>query len=272
MSRFPRSPNPGALLQEVLFRRAVIFGGLIFMALLAFETFNYSTTEFALNDVLGDLHFLGVRWATILAIAFCCIDFAGVARLFTPQRGADEPVEVWYLFGAWLLAAGMNALLTWWGVSVAIANHQSMGGAVIPQPTLLKIVPVFVAAMVWLTRVLIIGTFCVAGERLFGLLSVRRQRSQPPEEFIPHIKTPKPASRPASRPATPKVQPASFGRSINANNVGQVVKSMPPAAYQPAPKTAPAPPDPEPTYSRPEPTYHPLSASGSSHNNTATRR
>ncbi|NJN44180.1 MAG: hypothetical protein HC806_05280 [Anaerolineae bacterium] len=93
--------------------------------------FNYSTTEFALTDLLGDLEFAGVRWATILALAFCGIDFAGIARLFTPEQGADEPTEVWYLFGAWLLAATMNAMLTWWGVSIAILEHQSLGNAVV---------------------------------------------------------------------------------------------------------------------------------------------
>jgi hypothetical protein len=264
MNRYSHSLNPATFLQEVLFRRAVIFGVLIFMALLAFETFNYSTTEYALNDVLGDLRFLDVRWATILAIAFCCIDFAGVARLFTPQHGADEPVEVWYLFGAWLLAAGMNALLTWWGVSVAIANHQSMGGAVIPQPTLLKVVPVFVAVMVWLTRVLIIGTFAVAGERLFGMLSIRRQRSQQPVANVSAISPARPVD-------SHSVQPLSFGRQINTKNAAQVVKTVRQNTYQSTPKASP-PPEPEPTYSRPEPTYHPISASPTSRGNTATRR
>ena len=68
-----------------------------------------------------------MRWATILAIAFCGIDFAGIARLFTPEQGADEPKEVWYLFGAWLLAATMNAMLTWWGVAIAILSHEVAG-------------------------------------------------------------------------------------------------------------------------------------------------
>ena len=105
--------------------RGAAWGLIIISALLAFEVFNYSTTQFALRDVLGDLTFAGFRWATILAIAFCGIDFAGIARIFTPQQGRDEPAEVWYLFGAWLLAAGFNATLTWWGVSVAIVNHSS---------------------------------------------------------------------------------------------------------------------------------------------------
>jgi hypothetical protein len=160
--------NHQTFLQRIPIRRSFIFGGLIMVALGAFEIFNYSTTDFALGDLLGNLRFLGIRWATILAIAFCGIDFAGIARLFTPERGADEPAEVWYLFGAWLIAASMNAMLTWWGVSVAIANHETLGNAIVARATLLKVVPIFVAVMVWLIRVLIIGTFSVAGDNLFG--------------------------------------------------------------------------------------------------------
>ena len=149
-------------------QRGLIFAALILTALLAFEVFNYSTTDFALSDVLGDLKFLGMRWATILSIAFCGIDFAGIARMFTPEGKPGDQPEVWYLFGAWLIAATMNALLTWWGVSIAIVNHETLGNAVIARQTLLKVVPIFVAVMVWLLRVLIIGLFSVAGEQYFG--------------------------------------------------------------------------------------------------------
>jgi hypothetical protein len=160
--------NNPTFLQRFPLRRSMIFGGLIVIALLSFEIFNYSTTDFALGDLLGNLRFLGIRWATILAIAFCGIDFAGIARLFTPEKGADEPAEVWYLFGAWLIAATMNAMLTWWGVSVAVVNHETLGNAIVARATLIKVVPIFVAVMVWLIRVLIIGTFSVAGDNLFG--------------------------------------------------------------------------------------------------------
>ena len=83
-----------------IFSRIKVHPGLIFVlillvALIAFEMFNYSTTDYALNDLLGTLQFLGIPWSTILAIAFCGIDFAGIARLFTPQQGSDEPKEVW---------------------------------------------------------------------------------------------------------------------------------------------------------------------------------
>src|SRR5512136_3277053 len=135
-----------SLIRRLTVRRGVVFGGILLLALFAFEIFNYSTTDYALTDMLGpDLRFIGIRWATILSIAFCGIDFAGIARIFTPEQGHDEPAEVWYLFGAWLLAAGFNASLTWWGVSVAIVNHSSAAGnAVVSNATLIKVVPIFV--------------------------------------------------------------------------------------------------------------------------------
>ena len=179
------------LLRGAYVNRSRFFGGLLIVALMAFEVFNFSTTEFALKDVLGDLSFAGVRWATILSIAFCGIDFAGIARLFTPEQGANEPAEVWYLFCAWVLAAAMNATLTWWGVAVAISQHTPAGSAIVGRETLTQVVPVFVAVMVWVIRILIIGTFSMAGERMFvGVLDARTS-------FQPVT------SRPGSRPIRP---------------------------------------------------------------------
>ena len=187
--------------------RGAAWGLMIVGAVLAFEVFNYSTTQFALHDVLGDLTFAGFRWATILAIAFCGIDFAGIARIFTPQQGRDEPAEVWYLFGAWLLAAGFNATLTWWGVSVAIVNHTSAAAdAVVSNHTLIKIVPIFVAVMVWLIRVLIIGTFSTAGDNLFSTGNTPHQNSRSfqqtsrPMSQGSSLRTASPLPHPASQP------------------------------------------------------------------------
>ena len=228
--------------------RGLLFGVLILGALLAFEIFNYSTTDFALTDLLGDLRFLDLRWATILAIAFCAIDFAGIARLFTPvtksdgageagiarlftpERGAGEPREVWYLFGAWLLAATMNAMLTYWGVAIAILSHTSLGGAVLSQDMIIKVVPVFVAIMVWVIRVLIIGSFSMAGERLFS------QSDGQPARQAPRLSQPQPLANSGVMP----IQASSF---------------------KPTPKA-----DPQPAasgYGRSEPTYHPVSMSSS---------
>lgn len=165
-------------IQNLSARRGALFGGILMIALLAFEVFNYSTTDFALTDVLGaNLRFIGIRWSTILSIAFCAIDFAGIARLFTPQKDArDEPAEVWYLFGAWILAAAMNAVLTWWGVAVAISSHTSQGSQLVGRELVSQVVPVFVAVMVWLIRLLIIGTFSMAGDRLFSSDDARVSR------------------------------------------------------------------------------------------------
>jgi hypothetical protein len=227
-----------SLLRRGAVRRGLVFGGILLVALLAFEVFNFSTTEFALQDVLGsELRFAGIRWATILALAFCGIDFAGIARLFTPQQGRDEPAEVWYLFGAWLLAAAFNALLTWWGVAVAIRTHTVVTGAVISQSTLQQTVPVVVALMVWLIRVLIIGTFSMAGDRLFSL--AEDQRSSVLADAL--------RARPALRPSS--------GQTPNRPHPER------PAAvpFHPAPK--------------PEPTYQPVGMSASPHDSdTRVRR
>ena len=214
------------IMPKVRIKRGLLFGLLIISALISFEVFNYSTTEFALLDLLGDLRFLGLRWATILAIAFCGIDFAGIARLFTPEQGADEPAEVWYLFGAWILAATMNAALTWWGVSIAILNHNSLGNEVLAREALIRIVPIFVALMVWLIRILIIGTFSVAGDRLFSQADRRR----------------------TNRPAAPRPV-----------NIPRTLPQVSTATFRPAPKPAQAP---QASFNRPEPTYHPMSMSG----------
>jgi hypothetical protein len=152
--------------------RQIVIGLILIIALLAFEIFNFDTTRYALEDLLGDANFMSVRWATILAIAFCSIDFAGLAHLFTPERGFDEPKEVWYLMGAWLLGATMNALMTWWAVSLTLLSH-NLGNEVLDRAELLSIVPVFVAVLVWLTRILFIGAFSVAGDHLFPSLNRR---------------------------------------------------------------------------------------------------
>ncbi len=223
--------SPGRILSGIRPRPGLLFGFIIVMALAAFEVFNYSTTDYALNDLLGTLKFAGMQWSTILAIAFCAIDFAGIARLFTPEQGTDEPKEVWYLFGAWLLAATMNAILTWWGVSMAIVNHPARSVAIVDHNTLTKVIPIFVAVMVWVIRILIIGTISVAGERLFS--TERRGAGS-------RVRTSMPISTAAG-------------------------SSLPAQSYSPRPAISrpimPRPVSPiEATSARPEPTYHTLAA------------
>lgn len=218
------------LLEFSALQRGAIFGAILLVALIAFEVFNFSTTAFALHDVLGDLQFAGVRWSTILAIALCGIDFAGIARIFTPEQGRDEPVEVWYLFGAWLLAAAFNATLTWWGVSIAILNHSSSGTLLVGQAAMQRIIPIMVAIMVWLVRVLIIGTFAVAGERLFTLAQ-KEVNIRAGEQPRPAVRPSVPA-QPVPRPVTPAPKPTPTSMPVGSSIAA-----------------------------RGEPTYHPISAS-----------
>ena len=141
-----------------------------------------------------------------------------------PNRDATNLAEVGYLFGAWLLAAGFNATLTWWGVSVAIVSHTSVAaGAVISNATLTKAVPIFVAIMVWLIRVLIIGTFSIAGDNLFSTADARdarnargyqaqpQQRPSYPQQTIPAANEPPDRDHTATRliaaAARPKFSP-----------------------------------------------------------------
>jgi hypothetical protein len=62
----------------------------------------------------------------------------------------------------------MNAMLTWWGVSLALLQHTSLGNEILSRDVLLSVVPVFVAVMVWLIRILLIGMLSMAGDRLFN--------------------------------------------------------------------------------------------------------
>ncbi|MCB0120486.1 MAG: hypothetical protein KDD72_15735, partial [Anaerolineales bacterium] len=213
------------LIHNRQFNRGAAWGAMILGALLAFEVFNFSTTQYALHDMLGDLAFAGFKWSTILAIAFCGIDFAGIARIFTPEQGRDEPAEVYYLFGAWVLAAAFNATLTWWGVSVAIANNGSIQGtAAVSSATLSKAVPIFVAAMVWLVRLLIIGTFSLAGDRLFTTAQItgyqssyNQPRPQPQTQARPTYQNPRPTSQYNQPTNQPVLRPASqINRPVNA--------------------------------------------------------
>lgn len=254
-------------LQALRGNRNFVFGAIIITALLAFELFNYSTTDYALSDLLGDLSFAGLRWATILAIAFCGIDFAGIARLFSTDM-AKAQTENWFLFGAWLMAAAMNAMLTWWGVSLAILSHETTGDAVIARETMLHVGPVFVSVLVWLIRVLIIGTFSVAGDRLFNLTndqpSIPKNVYRPitrPEIAAPRTSTARSAvpSRTASSRSAINDLPASEDEGLRLP-MGQSSASRPsrlvsqprsvspvavPHTYSSVPRRYSSPPEPE---------------------------
>jgi hypothetical protein len=204
----PRTPQQW--MESLHLSSGAMFTLIICLALLSFEIFNYSTTDYALRDLLGDPGFIGLRWSTILAMAFCAMDLAGLARLFSlPVDQGKERRENWFLLGAWLVTATMNACLTWWGISMAIYNHSVQSIVMVDPMTIVTVVPIFVAVMVWIIRILIIGSLVTAFNR-----------SQP------GYKTTAPLVRP-SAPLGFKIQPPLTGSAA-----GFVRKPMPPATVQ----------------------------------------
>ncbi|HEX7976856.1 MAG TPA: hypothetical protein VF498_20785, partial [Anaerolineales bacterium] len=121
--------------------------------------------------------------------------------------------------------------------------------------TLLRVVPIFVAVLVWLIRVLIIGTFSVAGDRLF---------SQPDQRF-PAPQRPRPAAAPAVT-AGPAPLPA---RSLGSRVPVPRAAAASAATFRPSPKPVSAPVPPEPSYARPDPTYQNVSMSSGSNESSS---
>jgi hypothetical protein len=62
---------------------------------------------------------------------------------------------------------------------VAILNHNAVGGVLLGQVAMTRVVPIFVAAMVLLIRVLLINTFSIAGERIFSMADERASQYKP---------------------------------------------------------------------------------------------
>jgi hypothetical protein len=213
--------------KEMLSRQMIV-ASILAVALIAFEIFNFDTTQFALESLLGGEKFLGIMWASILAIAFCSIDFAGLVRIFTPQLGRDEPKIVWYLMGAWLLGATMNAVMTWWAVSLTLLNHD-FGNEVLSREQLLKYVPIFVAGLVLLTRILFIGAFTVAGEQVVQNASTgkpARRRSE--TASLPRQQ--EPVTRPVQAPARASRRPATAPVAAAPRAAAPAVPAMPTSA------------------------------------------
>lgn len=206
-------------------RRAMI-STLLLLALFAFELFNFDTTRYALRDLLGNASFAGLGWASILAIAFCAIDFAGLAWLFAPEREHGTWSESWYLMGAWLLGATMNALMTWWAVNLTLLSHP-FGNEVLSREQLLQVVPPFVAVLVWLTRILFIGAFSFAGDHLFGSDTVATQQ---------------PVRQPLRQPARPALAQHKRVSAMPARQPGDPPQREVPAAAAPPARRKQRPP------------------------------
>lgn len=219
--------------QVRLSRRAIV-AAILIVALVAFEIFNFDTTQYALRSLLGDVRFMGLFWASILAIAFCAIDFAGLVRLFTPERGREEPRAVWFLTGAWFLGTIANAIMTWWAVSLTLLGHE-FGNEVLSREALLRYVPIFVAILVWLTRILFIGAFAVAGEEIMDARRARAEKEnmgrQPVVQALP------PGNALPARPTNPAASAPSAAAARDTENQSRPGGQSEPMQPQRRPQT-----------------------------------
>ncbi len=155
--------NPSSL------TRRTLIVAILTLAIVAFEIFNFDTTRFALSQLLGTTNFWGIPWAAILAIAFCSIDFAGLLHLFSAE---NDDRYIWYMVCAWLLGATLNAIMTWYAVLTVLLNHAT-GNELISRQQILQLAPIFVALLVWLTRIFFIGGMTVTSERVLSDTSTR---------------------------------------------------------------------------------------------------
>jgi hypothetical protein len=115
--------------------------------------------------------------------------------------------------------------------------------------------------MILLIRVLIIGSFSLAGDRLFSQDTARPRNSSRPVEQPIYRPTP---TQSQSQPA-PAIRSAS---SLNRPAAPQAPST--PNTFRPAPK--PNNPNQPSSFVRPEPTYHNLSFNGPSNDRSATDR
>jgi len=152
----------GKIFSKLRGRTDIIYTAMMVAALAAFEIFNFSSTDFALRDMIGSQGAGPLSWSAILSLAFCVMDFAGIARILTMDPDADRETGGWYLLGAWVLAGAMNAGLTWWAVSLAVYNHPVENILILDPMIYVAVIPVVVALMVWFIRILIIGTLATS--------------------------------------------------------------------------------------------------------------
>lgn len=235
MQRVASLVNNLFVLRRGAVRQAAV-GALLTLALVAFELFNYDTTEFALENLLGVVSFAGIRWATILAIAFCSIDFAGLARLIMPEgehKGIGGLSPNLMLVGAWLLGGGMNAAMTWWSVTLALSGRQ-LGVAVVSNEQVLRAAPIAVAVLVWLTRILIISSFILASEHVAQIAADNSPQPETPR------RPPVTSQRAPRTNPQPVMAAAPKARQTPAPNASSQ-RSRPPVPQPPTPRGAKAP-------------------------------
>jgi len=171
--------------------------------LAAFEIFNFATNQSAMELIFGDTQFVMIYIYNLVAIAFSAIDLGGLSSTFTEEKWPNEPWWVYVSTIAWFLASIVSGLLTYMSVAVAMTVAPvSQLAAVMPNlAAIYDFIPVAIAAVIWLIRVMLIGS-AVAGS---GHVSAPRPK---PSTRPVHIGTQPTASQPKPAPAPAPKAPA----------------------------------------------------------------
>ena len=187
-----------------------LIGGLIL-----FEIFNFDTSRFALDSILGSQKFARISWSSILAIAFCGIDSLSLVNMFGPEENVDA--KDWLLLGAWLIGAALNACLTWWSVSIIMLEN-TVGNEVLSKEELIFYAPIVVAALVLLTRIALIGSLVFASNGAFEVPNPKmRQRTRSQKSRGDNRRQHVPTRAPVRASSTS----ASFSQSVDSNARGR---------------------------------------------------
>lgn len=150
-------------------------------SLAAFEIFNYATTAFAIKSLLGGFAVIGFNLAAWLAVAVCCLDVTGIILLFMPLPGSSRTKSNRRLFTTWLSVTGLNAWLSWLGISQAIAIRQTQTGLGVDVAILTHTLPAFIVCLVWLVRIVLIGSF-TNPQSIMNVTDAKKNETIFPEE------------------------------------------------------------------------------------------
>ena len=121
----------------------------------------------------------------------------------------------------------MNAVMTWWAVNLTLLQTPALGNEVLSREQLLLYVPIFVAVLVWLTRILFIGAFSVAGDHIFDFHGTGETNAPVKAKSAP--------KRKAVTSGAPRRKPA----PAMAATRSRVTPPQQSRAYRPAPKPQP---------------------------------
>ena len=174
------------------------------IGMLSFELFNYATTELGIKSLIGDGKVLSISIASVFAIAFCFADIGGIARVFTPQTSlSDEPLEVYLAMGGWIIAAIINAGMTWYAL-LTMMSGRALGNEIVSQEALLTYAPFIGALATLLVRFMLVNSIVIGIESKGKPVSSAKRPSMP-------IRRPAPTMYGSSAPKPPVFTPLRAG-------------------------------------------------------------